>query len=75
MGRLASQDGDAGHHYEQEGRQLVLPPLRLHGLREEWKALWRDSDTVPGTGAGTGCAGLLDCPDVETVGRREESCM
>ena len=56
-------------------RHMVLPLLQLHGLRGEWKALWRDSDTVPGTGAGTGCAGLLDCPDVETVGRREESCM
>ena len=41
-------------------RQLVLPLLRLHGLRGEWKALWRDSDTVPGMGAGAECAGLFD---------------
>ena len=26
---------------------MVLPPLRLHGLRGERKALWRESDTVP----------------------------
>ena len=44
-------------------------------LRGEWKALWRDSDTVPGTVAGAECTGLFDCPDGETVGRREESCM
>ena len=29
-------------------------------LRGEWKALWRDSDTVPGTVAGVGCTGLFD---------------
>ena len=60
MGRLASQGGDAGLHCEREERQLVLPLLRLHGLRGEWKALWRDSDTVPGTGAGAECTGLFD---------------
>lgn len=43
-------------------------------LRGEWKALWRDSDTVPGMGAGAECAGLLGCTDGETVRRKKESC-
>ena len=55
-------------------RQMGLAVYREPLLRGEWKALWRDSDTVPGTVAGAECAGLFDCPDGETVGRREGSC-
>ena len=29
---------------------MVLPLLRLHDVRAERKALWRDSDTVPEAG-------------------------
>ena len=31
-------------------KQVVLPLLRLHELRGERKALWRESDTVPAAG-------------------------
>ena len=43
------------------GLRLVREPLLLWGgLRREWKALWRESDTVPGTVVST-CIGMLKC--------------
>lgn len=60
--------------------QLVLPLLRLHGLRGERKVDFVDSRTrlgsvaVPGTGAGAECAGFWGCTDGETVRRKKESC-
>lgn len=33
-----------------EGKQSGRTPRRAASLCEEWKALWRDSDTVPEAG-------------------------
>ena len=55
-------------------RQMCRGACDAALLRGEWKALWRDSDTVPGMGAGAECAGLLGCTDGETVRRKKESC-
>ena len=64
-----------GLHCEREGKADVPWRLRRGSSARGVEGSFACACTanVPGTGAGAECAGLFDCPDGKTVGRREGS--